>query len=307
MKKTGKKQNRKNNWNQFAWHHVRAKVPSDWEITAYSVEDRVGRIEFNTRHGLQATVSWEPCKREPDRLTTMTAFIVNNILGKSNARNLRSTDISTETFSNFLLGWLDDETPCQAMAYNPESNHLIRWIFEGYSDRTGRTDTIYPILESFDFNDDEDLCEYNLHGIHCKLPWDYKIEDIIVLPANVMMNFESELTKRKTVFRRWGMASMIFDGRELTDFYRPILRSHSIIIDNAKPCRVNGHDARRILFNAPREHHSERFMRRRWHNGIALIWHNTDTNRIYTAEQIGPDNTPELDFSVTLPGISIQN
>ena len=293
-------------WRKFAWHHVRAEVPPDWEVSAYSVEDRAGRIEFNTRRGLEGIVSWEPCKREPDRLTTMAVFLANNIIGKKNAKGLRATDISTEVAGEFLLGWLDDDKPCQAIAYNPASGHIVRWVFEGRANERERTKIMRPILESFDFNADPDACEYILHGIHCRLPWDYKIEDMAALPANAMMSFESEATKRKAIFRRWGLASMIRGEMGLLDFYKPILRSHSTYIDNAAPRRVNGHEALLATFNALREHHSDRFMRRRWHDGKALIWHDKNANRIYTFEQIGPEGTPELDIAKVLPGISIE-
>ena len=289
---------------RFAWHHIRGAVPADWEVTAYAVEDRVGRLEFNTRHGLQAVVSWEPCKREPDRRTTMISFLANNIIGKdkskrSSAHQLRSVDLQTEDCGEFLLGWLDESKPVQAMAYKPESKHLIRWIFEGHSTPQGREKIIRPILKSCDLNNDPDSCEYNLHGIHCHLPRDYKIEDIVTLPANVMMSFESEATKRRAVFRRWGMADMIFTSGDLLEFYKPVLRTRSINVAECAPCHVNGHEGLVCKFDAPREFHSDRFMRRRWHNGIAVIWHDRPANRIYTFEQIGPDKTPELDFTKT--------
>lgn len=290
----------------FAWHHIRGRVPSDWEITAYSVEDRVGRIEFNTRHGLEAVVSWEPCKREPDRLTTMATFLSNHILGKKNAGTLRATDLKTTEMGLFLVGWMDETLPCQAMGYDPASEHLIRWVFEGRTARTGRDTVIRPILTACDFNADPEACEYNLHGIRARLPWEYKIEDIVVLPANVMMSFESEASMRKAVFRRWGLAAMIRGEQTLVDFYTPILRSHNILVDAAEPCRIGGCEAFRLTFNAPREHHSDRFMRRRWQDGTAWIWHDRQANRLNTFEQIGPRQSAALAFETVFPGLSVE-
>ncbi len=292
--------------NAFAWHHVRAVVPADWEVTAYSVEDRAGRLEFNTRHDLQGIVSWEPCSREPDRLTTMTNFLANHIIGKKNPRKLRSNDIFTVEAGRFLVGWLDESLPCQAMGYDPKSGHLIRWVFEGHSSKADRENIIRPILESCDFNDDETTCEYNLHGIHCVLPRDYKIEDIVVLPANVMMSFEDEASKRRAIFRRWGLANMILGKQDLTTFYKPILRGHSIEVEASTLCHVSGCEGRLITFNAPREFHSDRFMRRRWHNGKAVIWHDADANRVYTFEQIGPEESQALEFNEVIPERSLE-
>lgn len=308
MKKTPQKDRppRSEPGERFAWHHVRAVVPQGWEVTAYSVEDRIGRLEFNDRHGLQGIVSWEPCNREPDRLTTMATFLANNIIGRKNADKIRPTDVHTEDAGLFLMGWLDETTPCQAIAYDQESQHLVRWVFEGHSSKTDRQNILRPILESFDFNNDADVCEYRLHGIRCVLPRDYQIEDIIVLPANVMMSFESEESKRKAVFRRWGLADMVLGKTDLMRFYEPILRTLSIEVEASRPCHVNGCEARLVSYNAPREHHSDRFMRRRWKNGKAVVWHDPDANRVYTVEQIGPDDTPELKFTDVIPGLTLE-
>ena len=290
----------------IAWHHVRATVPGDWEITAYSVEDRAGRLEFNTRAGLQGIVSWEPCNREPDRLTTMTTFLANNIIGRKKASTLRTTDVHTESAGSFLMGWLDETKPCQAMGYDAKHGHLIRWVFEGHSSAADRQTMLRPILESCDFNNDETTCEYRIHGLHAILPRDYKIEDMVVLPANVMMSFESEASQRRALFRRWGLAGMLLTHGDLDRFYRPILRTHSIEVEESTPCHVSGFDARLVKFSAPREHHSERFMRRRWHGGTAVIWHDTRANRLYTFEQIGPEDTQALAFSEVVPGLDLE-
>jgi hypothetical protein len=43
-------------------------------------------------------------------------------------------------------------------------------------------------------------------------------------------------------------------------------------------------------------------MRRRWHNGEAIIWYNKEENRIYTFEQIGPEKSAPLEFSSVFKG-----
>lgn len=289
-------------WTPFAWHHVRASVPPGWEVTAYSVEDRTGRLEFNTRRGLEGIVSWEPCAREPDRLTTMANFLANNIIGRKDARGLRASDIHTEEAGPFVVGWLDETRPCQALAYDAAGACLVRWVFEGHGTAAARHDVIRPILESFDFNDDSAACEYRLHGIHARLPRDYKIEDIAVLPANVMMSFEALTTKRRAIFRRWGLADLVLGRKTLDAFYTPIVKALSIEVEAFAPCRVSGCEARRVRFNAPREHHAERYMRRRWSGGTAVVWHDAAANRVYAFEQIGPEKTEELIFEDVVPG-----
>lgn len=287
--------------NFIAWHHIRSTVPHDWEVTKYAVEDRVGRIEFGTRDGLKATVSWEPCLREPNRLTTMKTFIQNNIYKKNSEK--RVDEVETKDVGNFLVGWMADPiVPCQALGYNKETQHLVRWIFEGERTANYREEVIFPILESSSFNDSSIEREYSLYGIHCFLPVDYKIEDIVTLPANAMMLFENESTHRRATFRRWGLASTILGKKDLFDFYNAILRTLNIQAELVSKCTVNNFDGRILKFSSLREHHGDRYMRRRWHNGEAIIWYNKDENRIYTFEQIGPDKTEPLDFNTVFKG-----
>ena len=289
----------------FAWHHLRGAVPGDWEVSRYSVEDRDGRLEFANRDGLRATASWEPCEREPDRATTMASFLEKNLLGRAAARErgLRRGDLRTEERGAFLVGWLDDALPVQALAYDRVGGKLVRWIFEGASDARGRRDVVAPVLGSCDFNDDPDVCEYRLFGIHAVLPRDYRVEDMVVLPANVYVSFEQEKGRSRAAFRRWGLASSIRGGDSLLDFYARVVRTNKIEILSSEPRTVNGHEGLFARFSAPREHHGDRYMARRWKNGIAWVWHDRDANRIASFEQIGPDGREELPLS-TVPGLS---
>lgn len=307
MGKTSNKDMPPKNFNTgvfVAWHHVRVVVPHDWEVTAYSVEDRIGRMDFGTREGLKATLSWEPCQREPDRLSTMKTFIKNNILRTKSNAGLDM--VHTEEVGAFIIGWMDDSrVPCQALAYDKKTQHLVMWVFEGERTQKYRENTIKGILNSFDFNDD-DLCEYSLYGIHCLLPREYKIEDIVTMPANVMMLFENEKSMRRVVFRRWGMAKMLRGNNSLYDFYKPIARQLNMETELLGELKVNNMEAIRVRFSGLREHHGDRFMRRRWHNGDAIIWHNTEENRIYAFEQIGPEKSIPLQFSSVFKGLSLK-
>ena len=291
---------------RFAWHHLRGAVPADWEVARFSVEDRDGRLEFANRDGLQATASWEPCEREPDRLTTMTAFLANNLIGRKEAqrRGLRSSDVRTADVGPFLVGWLDEELPVQALAYDRAGGRLIRWIFEGRSTPEGRRTVVEPVLRSCDFNDDPKVCEYRLFGIRAVLPRDYRIEDLVVLPANVMMSFEGETSRSRVVLRRWGLAGHLLGGGDLGDFYARVVRTNKYEILSCEACAINGGDGRRVRFTAPRQHHGDRYMARRWKNGLAYVWHDRAANRIEAFEQIGPEKHVELPPE-TVPGLSV--
>lgn len=290
----------------FAWHHIRGTVPKDWEITAYSIEDRAGRLEFNSRRGREAVVIWDPCNYEPDRAATMATFLANDIIGEGNAPNLQPADILTNEIGPFLVGWLDETLPSQAMAYKPKSGHLIRWVFEGHASKVNRENVIRPILESCDFNEDEAACEYNVSGIHCFMPWEYKVEDSVLLPADVTISFVNETAKRSAVFHRWGLAEIILGTHDLADFYAPILSTRGIAADTCTPCYVDNWDARRLTFKAPEKMRTARTKHHHAHNGIAIIWYDKAENRIYAFEQIGPDETAVLDFNAVIPGRTLK-
>ena len=290
----------------FAWHHLRGVVPADWEVSRYSVEDRDGRLEFANRRGLQALASWEPCEQEPDRPTTMATFLANNLVGRraARARGLRATDIRTAEAGPFVLGWLDDDLPVQALAYDRAEKRLIRWVFEGRASARDRREVVEPILLSCDFNDDPDVCEYRLYGIHAVLPREYRIEDIVVLPANVMMAFEGEESHARAVFRRWGLASSLLDGEDLGDFYARVVRTNRYEVLSCERREAPGIDLRLVRFSAPREFHGDRFMARRWKNGRAYVWHDAATNRIHAFEQVGPRRAAPLPPS-TVPDVPL--
>lgn len=287
---------------RVCWHHVRAFVPAGWEVTAYSVEDRAGRLEFGTREGLMGIVSWEPCEREPDRATTMLAFLRNNVLGKESGNRLVADALRTAKLGAFELGWIEQEGPCQALAYAPERRKLIRWIFEPLAAK-GRDwrPCAAPILESCDFNEGP-AAEYQLHGIHALLPREYAIEDVVVSPANVMMSFESSASRRRATFRRWGLPEMLLGGGSLAAFHARILKTGGCAVQRSEPCRVDGMEGVRSVYDSPREHHMDRFMGRRWHNGAAVLWYDRAMLRLHAFEQIGPDASEPLDFAAVLPG-----
>jgi hypothetical protein len=271
-------------------------------VTAYSVEDRAGRLEFGTREGLMGIVSWEPCDREPDRQTTMLSFLRRNVLGKDQGRELPAGAMRTAAIGPFEMGWIGDGGPCQALAYSAGARKLVRWVFEPLA--SGGLDwrsRVAPVLQSFDFNEG-DRVEFWLHGIHALLPREYLIEDIMALPANVMMAFESADTQRRATFRRWGLPDMLLAGGSLGAFHERILKTGGCAVQSVTACAVDGMEACLSVYDAPREHHMDRFMGRRWPDGRAVLWHDRDEQRLYAFEQVGPAKSTVLEFAETLPG-----
>ncbi|MBQ9727380.1 MAG: hypothetical protein IJV65_07735 [Kiritimatiellae bacterium] len=290
----------------FAWHHVAGRVPADWEVSRYAVEDRAGRIEWATRRGLEATVGWEPCEREPDRETTMKAFLAREMADSRGGRRvrMREEDFRTKEVGPFLVGWADERLPVQALAYDRFGGKLVRWIFEGRSSERGRAALVEPVVAATGFNDDPATCEYRLFGIRCVLPRDYKIEDMAAFPANAMMAFEGDESHARVTFRRWGLADLILEGKTLRSLYEEVVRTNGVRVESAEPRRICGCEGFVARFSAPREHHAERYFMRRWHNGLAYVWHDRAANRINAFEQVGPKGYGVLPPE-TVPGLTV--
>lgn len=288
---------------RFAWHHVRGAVPADWEVSRYAMEERAGRLEFATRNGLQLTIGWEPCGREPDRLSTMAVFLAKNIIGEKEAkkRGFSGADVRTEECGRFMIGYLSDDMPLQALAYDAAGGSLLTFIFEGRSSAAERARTVRPVLETIDFNDDPGMCEYALFGVRARLPRDFRVEDFSALPACVALSLESEKSKTRATFRRWGLADMLLGPRGLEPFYAAVAAGSQMELSAPEKTEVFGCEALSYSFSAPRRFHDDRFMARRWKNGRAVVWRDAAANRIYSFEQIGPDDRPEIPVTAAEP------
>ena len=83
-----------------------------------------------------------------------------------------------------------------------------------------------------------------------------------------------------------------------------VVRTHKYEILSCERCEINGGDGRRVRFAAPRQFHGDRFMARRWKNGLAYVWHDRAANRIGVFEQIGPKTHVELPPE-TVPGLTV--
>ena len=190
-------------------------------------------------------------------------------------------------------------TECEIPGLDEEGK-IIRWVFP--SSAPSHVDSLYPsILESFEPNNG-DIREYGVYGLHFRLPRSYRIEAMNVLPANVMMTFESDRKARAT-FRRWGMPDVILQGKRLEEFYYSLLRAQGAAVMQIRATTMAGMDAVAARYEQRGEHHLDRFMGRRWKNGDARLWYNRDEQRLYAFEQIGPKGVELPVFEDVFPGV----
>jgi len=198
----------------------------------------------------------------------------------------------------FLMGYVGPDWPCQAYAYLDAPFRLLRWIFDPVGPDCPRAEAWAPLLSSFRPNHGP-WRDYALAGLTFRLPEDYELETMNVLPANVMMAFESRQRGRVTV-RRWGLPERILNGATLDRFHTRVLSAVGAVVREARIASVRGMDGAILRYEERGEHHMDRFMGRLW-EGEAYLWHNREERRLYAFEQAGPRGTQRLDREEVFP------
>ncbi len=287
----------------IAWHHFACDIPAAWEPARYAIEERAGRIEFVDRRHACAVVSWEPCAREPDRRTTMLAYLRARVLATRSGRAFAPEGFHAAETGIFLAGRHDDLPQVQALAWLPETRVLLRWIFDSAQADGRLAPWLDDVLRSYRPNEGA-LRLYRLFGLHVRLPAQYQIERMAVYPANVMIAFEGR-DKRRVTCRRWGLPEHLLGGQPLTTFYSRILAADGAAVRRVESARVGRHEACRLRYDQRPVHQMERFFGRGWKNGEALLWHDREEARLYACEQIGPESSAPLAFGAILPGADI--
>lgn len=271
-------------YQSVAWHHAGFDVPADWEVTAYAIEPRQGRLEFSTRRGVEATYSWEPCRRAPSPVSIMNDFLARIAAPDATTR----AEVTIEDCGLFSLGLAGEERPLQALLYRPTEAKLLRWVF----DRRWHADmhTLRRILGSLRANDGA-IRTYRLAGLDLRLPAGFEIESMAVYPANVMILFERADRVRVTA-RRWGLPEVILAGRPLTDFYRGFLAAQGCQVEAIEAAPLGPWEGARARYRQRGEHQLDRFMGRAWRDGLAWLWWQRAERRLYAFETIGPPGRP---------------
>ncbi len=264
---------------QVCWLNACFKVPADWEIIAYSIEERMGRLEFGTRLGFQGLFSWEPSNRAPDIKALFASFPVRP--GKTR----KEDQYQTAEVGRFILGWGSAEEPCLAIAFLANAKKLLRWVFPT-SGREMRAEEIKPILASVEPNEG-DLRRCCAFGLDFRIPAEYRIEHAKIRPADVELLFESP-NRARAFFHRWGLPDALLQGRSLEAYYTDFLRSAGAHVRLVRRVELLGMEALEALYSQTGEHHMDRFMGRQWTNGIGRLWHDRIAKRLYACEQIGP-------------------
>ena len=275
------------------WLNACFQVPDDWEITAYSIEPRAGRLEFGTRHGLQGFMSWETASRAPDRDVLFSAFPVRP------GQTRKEDHFQTAEAGRFTLAWGSESEPCLAVGFLAGPKKLLRWVFPT-AVAALREGVITPILASVEPNGGP-FRRWCAFGLDFRLPAEYQLEHARIQPADVELVFESD-RRARAIFHRWGLPEALLRGLSLEAFYTERLHGAGARVRDIRRVDVRGMDGVEAAYSQTGEHQMDRFMGRAWTSGQGRLWLDRTAKRLLAVEQIGPPNVALPSFESLVGG-----
>lgn len=273
----------------LAWPGFEFEIPADWEIVRHVCDHAGGRFEFATRKGFQAELGWGPGK-DTEPADAMRSFWSSASRGRNGAG---AGPFRVRDAGVFRVGWPAPEAAqsCQAVHRLASLGLWLRWVFAP-PDGDAFDRVWGPLLRSFRPNEGS-VRRFAGFGLDVRVPADYALEDLAVLPANVAMRFESQRKARLTV-RRLGLPELVLGGRPLETFYPLFLQGQRCEPGVAVPAHFRGCPAVRVPYAQRPEHRMEAFLGRAWADGEAWLWHAEAERRLYACEQIGPKGVERL-------------
>ena len=281
----------------LAWIHGSFRIPGDWEITHFATSEAEGRLDFANRHGHQARLAWQPCKRTPDCERIMSAFYERYLLRESREEVKAFSGLRTEPAGRFLLGYHTPENPSQAALYREAKRTLLIWTFPPCPGESPAK-RWRPLLDSFAPNDGP-WREWAAFGLHFFLPRGFALEAVTCFPANVSLTFENAAGQR-CACHRWGIPGELLRGTDLAGFYRKVIAADGGRVLSTQPGDYRGMASVAATIERPGARGVERLYGAAW-KGSGRIWHNTEERRLCAFEQSGPRKAQPLDEEKVFP------
>ncbi len=257
-------------------------LPRDWEIVGYSfTEEKSGRFGFSSGSGDKGQFSWRTVKDIPD-IPRIIEEVHRRELCIDAPPKIRITRYGKD--GSIILGRTRQGERFYASVFNREKMLLCEWIFPKYSEAA--VAEVVPMLESFNTNPAVDgWAFYALFGLEVNVPEDYHFVELTPLPAAVTMKFENQKYYILEV-HRWGMADVVMQGANVTNFYHRQLYARKYNIRDAKTVDpVNGNDVAEIAYRA-RGKWGFDFLLGPWWTGFGSAFLRKSENRIYGFEHL---------------------
>jgi hypothetical protein len=237
----------------FAWLYLQTRIPADWEMVLYSLDETFGSLELATREGIQARLHWR------------------RLRGKSSA-------------PPWDWHWDNDKDGLRAQCVLPEEKVRLTWTFPAAGLQTA--EAVVQACEA----QAPGRTRISVQGIEAVIPPGYTPREVQILPANVMLALEGPGGSR-VVHRRWGLPDLVLQGREPEDFFRRMLLSLRMRVGDLSPCTLLGREAVCAEFSCRGLSPLSRLLFQRA-RGRGWIWLDPDTLRLQTLEFLGARRVP---------------
>lgn len=278
---------------KIAWHYFKGIIPKDWECTNYNMDPKKGRIQFSSRNGIEATFHWQITKHPIDELRMVTEVHRRHLEREDAKRAPSFNELQQRNRGGFIFAYDIPGQICHATYFIKEHKIHFHWIFPDYSEKKARN-VLDPILDTFAANID-DIREWGLFNIYGHLPRDYKPVEIEAVPANVSLIFEGP--KHHHIYlRRFGLPDLLLGGGTLFSFYGNYQKKLRRRVTSKRDIMVHGMSGLELEIEQRGEYAMEK-LAGRWWRGTASIWLNTEEQRMYCFEQIGPKSAKPLEIT----------
>ena len=282
---------------ELAWHFVQCQIPDDWECTHFNTEAMRGRLQFNTRNGIQATLHWRIFKHNIDEVRMINEVHKRHLEKNEPEHFMRFMELQQYNRGGFIFAHDIPGQLAHATHFDQENKIHLHWVFPNYTEERAR-DIFNPILESYRENVG-DTRRWSLYGIKGTLPNTYGPIEIEPIPANVNIIFE--VPKHHHVhLRRLGLPDIIMNGNSLFGFYGNFQKKLRRRVTAKKEFTFHGMEAVELEIEQRGEFAMDK-LAGRWWRGNATIWHNKEEQRLYTFEQIGGKKTKRLELNDVFP------
>ena len=277
----------------IAWHYFQCQIPDDWECTHFNTEPQLGRLQFNTKDGLQGTLHWRLCKHAIDEVKMINEVHKRHLEQHDNERYNTFIELQQYNRGGFIFAHDIPGQICHATYFVAEHKIHLHWIFPNYTEERAR-EIFSPILESCKENIDEQR-RWALYGMDGYLPQTYAPIEIEPIPANVSIIFEGP-KHHHIYFRRFGLPDILMNGTTLFGFYGNYQKKIRRRVTAKKEFVFNGMEAIELEIEQRGEYSMDK-LAGRWWKGNGFIWHNVEEQRLYCFEQVGSKKTKRLELN----------
>lgn len=264
-------------------------LPGRWEVSAYTLAEDAGSLQFASEKGAHGQFSWRKVKAVPD-IPRILEEIHRRHLGAEAPLKIRFTRHGRD--GRVILAHTKTPERFYASVFNRSAMQLNEWIFPEYS--RGAVETVLPMLDSYADNlpGDDGRIFHALFGLEVSIPENFRLTGIDAYPAAITMNFENR--RRHTIrAHRWGMADLRMEGANLTNFYHRFLYANRFAVKSAETIpAVSGCEAAEVCYRA-RGKYGFDFLLGPWWRGFGASFLRKSENRIYAFEHLTPPLTKE--------------